>query len=69
MPPGAFLLIFTETIKTFPIDKLKHKQYFPCVKALKSTAEKALKDSSGCDVGNGIARPQKAIFEVFIERD
>ncbi len=66
---SIFTHFFTETIKTFLTDKLKDKQYFPWVKTLKTTAEKAFKDSSSYDIGNGIAGQQKAVFEVFIESD
>ena len=66
---SIFTYFFTETIKTFLTDKVKNKQYFPWVKALKTTAEKAFKDSSGYDIGGGTAGKQKAVFEVFIESD
>lgn len=66
---SIFTYFFTQTIKTFLTEKLKDKQYFPWVKVLKATAEKAFKDSSGYDIGKGIAGKQKAVFEVYIESD
>lgn len=58
---------FTQTITKLLAKDLKEKKYFPWVKVLKTTTDKAFKESNTYDVGNGIAGKQNAIFEVFIE--
>ncbi|MBC7626998.1 caspase family protein [Ferruginibacter sp.] len=60
---------FTKTIKSLLSKKSNPSQYFPWVKVLKTTAEKAFKESNKYNIGNGIAGKQKAVFEVFIESD
>ena len=60
---------FTKTIKSLLAKKSKPSQYFPWVKVLKTTAEKAFKESRTYNIGNGIAGKQKAVFEIFIESD
>jgi hypothetical protein len=66
---SIFTYRFTETIKTLLAKELKTKDYIPWLKVLKATAGKAFKDSKNYDVGNGIAGKQKAVFEVFIDKE
>ncbi|MEI9958349.1 MAG: caspase family protein [Ferruginibacter sp.] len=47
----------------------KGSQYLPWLKLLKTTASQAFKDSKGYDIGGGKAGKQKAVFEVFIDRE
>lgn len=59
---------FTRTLaENVPKKTKKGSQYLPWLKLLKSTANKAFKDSQGYDVGGGKAGKQKAVFEVFVE--
>lgn len=58
---------FTNTIKNLLARKFKSGPYFPWVKVLKGTSEKAFKASRSYDIGNEIPGKQKALFEVFIE--
>ena len=60
---------FTETIKAVLAKEAKTKEYLPWLKVLKATAAKAFKDSKGYDIGKGITGKQKAVFEVFIDRE
>ncbi len=66
---SIFTYRFTETIKTMVTKELKTKEYIPWLKVLKSTAAKAFKDSKSYDIGNGIGGKQKAVFEVFIDKE
>ncbi len=66
---SIFTYHFTKTIKGLLLKHTTTGQYFPWVKVLKTTAEKAFKESRGYDIGNGIAGKQKAVFEVYIESD
>ncbi len=69
---SLFTHFFTETITTFLTEKLKDKQYFPWVKVLKATAEKAFKESRTYNIGNDgndVPGRQNAVFDVFIESD
>ena len=60
---------FTKTIKGLLSKRSMTKQYFPWIKVLKTTAQKAFKESREYDIGNGIAGKQKAVFEVYLESD
>ena len=62
---------FTQIIKKLLVKKSKRDQYFPWVRVLKSTAEKAFKASKTYNISNDIPIPgkQKAVFEIFIESD
>ena len=60
---------FTRTLSNTISKKPKGSQYLPWLKLLKQTADKAFKDSQGYDVGGGKAGKQKAVFEVFIDRE
>ena len=64
---SVFTHCFAQTIKPLVTKHAKTKGYFPWVKILKSTAEKAFKESKSYNIGNGIAGKQKAVFEVYIE--
>ena len=69
---SLFTHFFTNTLKTFLTDNIKGKQYFPWVKALKSTAAKAFKESRTYNIGNGgndVPGKQNAVFDVFIESE
>ena len=66
---SIFTHYFTQTIKTLITKHSKTNQFFPWVKVLKTTAEKAFKESKGYNIGNGIAGKQKAVFEIYIESD
>jgi len=60
---------FTRTLADNVSKKPKGSQYLPWLKLLKQTSNKAFKDSQSYDVGNGKAGKQKAVFEVFIDRE
>jgi len=60
---------FTKIIQSLLVKKSNPSQYFPWVKVLKTTAEKAFKESNKYNIGNGVAGKQKAVFEVYIESD
>ncbi|MEO7393606.1 MAG: caspase family protein [Chitinophagaceae bacterium] len=66
---SIFTYCFTETIKTVLAKELKTNNYFPWLKVLKATSAKAFNDSKNYDIGNGIAGEQKAVFEVFIDKE
>jgi len=66
---SIFTHYFTNTIKSLLAKKSKPSLYFPWVKVLKGSSEKAFKASRSYNIGNGIAGKQKAVFEVFIESD
>jgi len=60
-----FTRVLADTISKEP----KGKPYLPWLKLLKKTANQSFKDSQGYDIGSGKAGKQKAVFEVFIDRD
>ena len=66
---SIFTYCFTETIKTLLAKEMKTYHYIPWLKVLKAMSAKAFKDSKSCDIGNGIAGKQKAVFEVFIDNE
>ncbi len=69
---SLFTHFFTNSLKTFLTKKIKGKQYFPWVKALKSTAAKAFKESRTYNIGDDgkdVPGKQNAVFDVFIESD
>lgn len=66
---SLFTHFFTKTIKTFLTDNIKGKQYFPWVKALKTTTATALKESKTYKMENEEPGNQNAVFDVFIESD
>ena len=66
---SIFTHYFTKTLANTISKKPKGSQYLPWLKLLKQTADKAFKDSQGYDVGGGKAGKQKAVFEVFIDRE
>ena len=60
-----FTLALANTISREP----KGSRYVPWLRLLKTTADQAFKDSQGYDVGEGKAGKQKAVFEVFVDRE
>lgn len=66
---SIFTYRFTEIITRLLAKELKTKDYIPWLKVLKGTAAKAFRDSKSYDIGNGVAGKQKAVFEVFIDKE
>lgn len=60
---------FTNELANTISNKPKGNQYLPWLKLLKQTAGKAFKDSKGYDIGGGKKGKQKAVFEVFIDKE
>jgi Caspase domain len=60
---------FTRALASTISNEPKGSQYLPWLKLLKQTASQAFKDSKGYDIGGGKAGKQKAVFEVFIDRE
>jgi len=66
---SIFTLRLTETIKAVLSKENKSSNYLPWLKVLKTASAKAFKDSKSYDIGNGVAGKQKAVFEVFVDRE
>ena len=66
---SIFTHYFTKIIKGLPTKQSKTGQYFPWIKVLKTTVEKAFQESNKYNIGNGVAGKQKDVFEVYIESD
>lgn len=60
-----FTRALAKTISNLP----QGSQYLPWLPLLKSTGKRAFRDSRGYDIGGGKAGKQKAVFEVFIDRE
>ena len=60
---------FSNTLASSIRKEPKGTQYLPWLKLLKQTADQAFKDSRGYDIGGGKAGEQKAVFEVFIDKE
>jgi len=60
---------FTQALAGAIAKEPKGSQYLPWLKLLKKTATKAFKDSKGYDIGGGKPGKQKAVFEVFIDKE
>lgn len=60
---------FTNELANTISNKPKGSQYLPWLRLLKQSANKAFRDSKGYDVGDGKKGKQKAVFEVFIDKE
>jgi hypothetical protein len=60
---------FTRSLASTISKEPRGRPYLPWLKLLKQTASQAFKDSKGYDIGAGKAGKQKAVFEVFIDRE
>ena len=66
---SIFTLRLTETIKAVLSKEDRSCNYLPWLKVLKTASAKAFKDSKSYDIGNGVAGKQRAVFEVFVDRE
>jgi hypothetical protein len=60
---------FTKTLSAIIANHAKGNGYLPWLKLLRQTSRQAFKDSKGYDIGGGKPGKQKAVFEVFIDRE
>ena len=60
---------FTHSLAKIISSQPKGSQYLPWLPLLKRSGKQAFRDSKGYDIGSGKAGKQKAVFEVFIDRE
>ena len=66
---SLFTYHFTKALGSAIAHEPKGSQYLPWLKLLNKTAKQAFKDSKGYDIGGGKPGKQKAVFQVFIDRE
>ena len=66
---SLFTYHFTKALSAAIAHEPKGSQYLPWLKLLNKTAKQAFKDSRDYDIGGGKPGKQKAVFEVFIDRE
>lgn len=60
---------FAKALTTTVSKQPEGSRYLPWLGLLKRTANKAFKESKGYDIGGGKAGKQKAVFEIFVEKE
>jgi len=60
---------FTRALANTISNQPRGSQYLPWLKLLKQTATQAFKESKGYDIGGGKQGNQKAVFEVFLDKE
>ena len=66
---SLFTYHLTKALYDAVVQQPKGSQYLPWLKLLKQTSDKAFKDSRHYDAGGGKPGKQKAVFEVFINKE